>query len=308
MTATPMLLVPLRDPKTGQESGGICSSTVVSDSGLILTAAHCMNDCVKDAKNRVDDSFVDSEKKAHCQIFINGIQTDVTVKLIGRCSPDDLVQLVTEKKASLKTKRTLKYANCAVDDELAIIDPQNKDINSKCLPISFVSPEVGEALGTQGYPSKTTRQSTDQEIQGGPKDTPGEILTWSNGTRVISDTCDIEYRFHNQLVTEKAPLGVARQLRTRLIQTSIDIVPGSSGGPLLNEQGEVVGVASAFAAFSRTIDLQKPASANEFECRGSSFFTPLSRLKTMIAKQNPQLASQLKCETHRATKNADVNL
>ena len=62
-------------------------------------------------------------------------------------------------------------------------------------------------------------------------------------------------------------VGIISAIRSRWIQTDAQISPGSSGGPLLNLRGEVIGITSVgFGAGRSGPGLTRSTSANSARC------------------------------------------
>ena len=311
MSATPQLKLTVTDPTTHLSERVSCSSTIISDSGLILTAAHCLSGCVKDAKAKKNGAFVNSQHEIVCQVAVSGVETAATIKVMGHCPAPDIVEsIIAATHPDFQSEMSpAMRETCKNEDEIAIIEPIKKQTkNAHCLPLVFANPAVGEKLATQGYPARTHRLDGVDAHHGEAKDAPGGQLTWSTGARIESPTCHLRPQNPELDEGEDAPMETTDELRGRFLQTTVDFVKGSSGGPLLNSRGEVVGVASLINPFARELDPQKTLNPIAEECRGSTFFSPTTKIQSMIAKQAPQLFQQLKCEQHRAKEMGQVEL
>ena len=69
--------------------------------------------------------------------------------------------------------------------------------------------------------------------------------------------------------------GNVSAIQDSLIQTEAAVSPGNSGGPLFNDQGEVVGIASFIATNGQGSNLG-----------GGNFFVPVSVLKQFLQESN----------------------
>ncbi len=80
--------------------------------------------------------------------------------------------------------------------------------------------------------------------------------------------------------------GHRRQGQQTLIQMTASISPGSSGGPLLNERGEILGVTTASIKNGQNLNLAVPASEIVRILKASEGQTPLWRGKSMQMQED----------------------
>jgi len=88
---------------------------------------------------------------------------------------------------------------------------------------------------------------------------------------------------------------IRTDFKTPLFQITAPISPGSSGGPVINERGEVLGVATASIREGQALNFAVPAGIVEALRRA-----PISRLKF------PQLQPELECRQTDADRNSSL--
>ena len=123
------------------------------------------------------------------------------------------------------------------------------------------SSKAGENLFTVGYPIASQRSSSG----GAPaQDSDGDSLTFSHGQVVRNNpTCKINHTdSQGNIKQEQVPITNYNRYQG-FLQTTVDILPGNSGGALVNSQNEVIGVASRFA---------EGVQSSTQECVGGTFF------------------------------------
>jgi hypothetical protein len=262
-----------------------CSAGIVSDDGHILSQGHCLEKCLARAhlyKDSPDGSVVDKSKLANlkCTLSINDKKMEAHVLAINDCASFD--------EANFKTVTPvcngLDYVLLKVDaKDLADFTclKINKSVLARDTPVA--------ALHLPG--ERTLREAYRQGAHW--YDTNGKTQVMSLGNVIAPQrTCNLKIDPQDRGQPQPGPvaLGTARstdalmnyvQLGT-LVQTTVDILHGSSGGTLMNSQGQIVGTASMF------ISVQSHQSIM-MECEGSTFFTPLSAVWPDIQKRFPNL-------------------
>ncbi len=239
-----------------------CSGAVVSDQGHILTAGHCLENC-SDKKEVSKDRGIKARPQ-QCIVKIDGVETKVDVKLTSQCTFEEHQEAVTVHSPR----------RCTQFNEVAVILPPSGVTKKPCLSIAK-NYKMGERVYTIGYPSLTMRGERDSDGVS-QYASFGQIVPHSQKCLMIKNT------LVKDKLTDKDQPGefvnfdksFPPNMKMGAIQTTIDAVPGNSGGPLINSKGEIIAVAS-FA------DTQKN---NEFkQCQGSSFFSPVAGINHEVS-------------------------
>lgn len=252
--------------KAGQpaEKRGHCSGVYISKSRDILTAAHCFDHCL--FKNPL--SVGQNQTGKTCSVRINGEPTVVQVKVSSQCP---LEKTHDWKIARAFGKPTTGIpALCASQNDVAIVRPLSPLSRPfQCLPLQGQT-FLGENVFAVGHPGYSSR--SDERLY----DSDGKRAYYSRGSIVKKGHCALKQRWENTKSLNvdgiTYPLGSFVRLPNDVIavgqgklQSTVDLVEGSSGSPLINPRGEIVGIAS----FVFT-DAQGPLS----QCEGASFFEP----------------------------------
>ena len=179
-------------------------------------------------------------------------------------------------------------------EDFAVLHPKNKSAlgNFSCLPLAESKPNLQDGVFAITYPTSTGRAFGGVKDPN-EKDAPGGTLSLSSGQVVSKSTCTVKWKAQGPVQTVlygSAIQGKEMAMPASLlkwyggkIQTTVDFVPGSSGGPLLNSKGEIVGVVSTSMS-----GLQN----NYQECRGSTVFEPVPKMKDLNLKAP--------CKSHEA--------
>lgn len=253
---------------------GHCTGVYISQSRDILTAAHCIEACTF----RGPASLGQDHTGKTCRVRINGEPAVVQVQMMSQCT--------LNATYDVKIGRAMGGTNpaipeqCAHQADVAIVRP--KTLLSKkfsCLPMSK-DYQTNQKVFTVGYPGFSARSNYRTF------DSDGSQPYYSRGRIVKQRHCDLKQRAPASGPLEidgyRYPVGSAvaipREVSiagTGKIQTTVDIVGGSSGSPLLNTRGEIVGIASF--VFN---EAQGPTT----ECAGAAYFepAPVSRIPSNI--------------------------
>lgn len=267
-----------------------CGAAVVSDEGHLLTAAHCIRNCA-DSSYVKDQDLVDSKKDSQtpqkvprqCFVIVNDERMIVNVEL-SSCD-------------RIETQQQQLRPACSKIGDIAILKPLFPSTKlSGCLPISKKA-NLNEPVVAIGQPKPSQR---------GQNDSPGQTLMASFGRTIPPrNTCTMvqnadsfdqktgQLRPGSQvpLVLDQYNGSVSDYLKENvLVQTTVDLLSGNSGGPLINERGEVIGVAAS-------ID---PHRNNELKsCSGATFMAPLSQTEASALKAPGFDLNQLVCDKKR---------
>jgi hypothetical protein len=267
------------------EKRGHCSGVYVSKSRDILTAAHCFDHCLFKSPH----STGQNQAGKTCSVRINGEPTVVQVKVSSQCP--------LEKTHDWKIARALgKPTNgipalCASQNDIAIVRPLSPLRRPfACLPLQGQT-FLGENVFTIGHPGYSSR--SDERLY----DSDGKRAYYSRGSIVRKGHCALKQRWDStkNLSVDGVtyPVGSFVKLPNDVlaagsgkIQSTVDLVEGSSGSPLINVRGEIVGIAS----FVFT-DAQGPLS----QCEGASFFEPAANAVSAMRASGRFPASTNEC-------------
>lgn len=261
---------------------GRCSGSFISDEAHVLLASHCLDHCAKKSLEYRHHQLHDSMT---CLVTINGVQTQAKVELMSPCSRDEVL---LGQMVSLMNPKASRGAKCDEYTDLAILKPLKMPDDYNCLAMSDRDPNGAENLRLLSTPARTER---------GYRDADGKSLQLSEGQVLESDKCmakaaiSVMNRLLLSKVIEEMPINplVLKYARSwKLWQTTVDLYSGSSGGPLLNKNSEIVAVASSMAG---------PVQGKESECKGATFFQPVSGLADAAKAWGGSFKlDQLKCE------------
>lgn len=268
-----------------------CSGAVVSDQGHIMTAGHCFENCSATKEKELNpyeaySSLANSYnakkvRPSKCIAKIDGVETTVDVKLTSACSFE-------EHQAAAGHNPPQKCSNF---NEVAVVLPQMKLMNKNCLPLA-PSYKVGDRVYTIGYPSRTDRGERDSDGHS-QYASFGEIIPYSQKCMILKNTWDADKRRKVEQPGDLVDFDsfLNSEMKYCAIQTTVDVVPGNSGGPLINQNGEIIAVGS----FG---DTQKN---NEYKlCRGSTFFSPISGINSTVSHFVSDFKlSDLVCKEHK---------
>ena len=260
----------LDTPFDGKETEG-CSAVIISDSGLMLTASHCLDSCRFLASGK---PFKRSTEKQICKFIIRNVLQEVEVLKAATCPLKMKMDYL--EKSDLERKAAKEFPESCHGSQImdyALIQPLNKKLLSKfgCVSVAKRPAAIRESVFLLSYPRATFRAKNERpEAQ----DSEGFRLMFSAGKVIESPKCVTSKApgFFSRLINGAKKISEEHYLEfldlfgaslNSYIQTTVDAVVGSSGGPLFNLQGEVVAVTSL--------------SGSEFqdeknECRGSTFF------------------------------------
>jgi hypothetical protein len=264
-----------------------CGGAIISDEGHILTAAHCVRNCSHHSFVKAQD-FRDAKTGAstpqtvprQCFLIMNGERMVADVLLSG-CEESD-------------TQNRRKDSSCSKMGDVAILKPLFQPLRFPgCLPLAKQVKDH-EPLLAVGQPLKSLR---------GTHDSPGHELVVSFGSAIPArGTCYLRLTQPSShpsgspgtklpLVLEKYQGDILRFLsENTLVQTTVDLLPGNSGGPLINAKGEIVGVAAA---------IDPDRNNTHQSCEGSTFMAPVTSAEASSLRTADFQIQKLKCEKGR---------
>lgn len=261
---------------------GHCSGVYISNSRDILTASHCFEDCVFRSPSDVGQNHVGKT----CSVRINGEPAVVQIKAMSRCP------LVTAQDAKI-SKVLGRYianvpSNCEKENDLAVVRPlSNLRKPFSCLPTQNHT-FTGQTVFSVGYPGYSSRSGDRQ------KESDGKASYYARGRILDRGECVLRKRWDTtpelQMDGIKYPVGSVVPMPPEVlvagqgkIQSSVDVIEGSSGSPLINSHGEIVGIASFIF-----MDAQGPLS----QCEGASYFEPVGNLSDRLKSSGRVHASE----------------
>lgn len=235
-----------------------CAGAIVSDEGHIITANHCLDQC-SDGLSKGPRQ----DRPERCIAEIDGHRTIVDVKVTSHCSFREHMGAALGKGP----------AKCNSFNDVAIVVPRTKLPPRPCLPVAMQFKE-GEAVYTIGHPVQSRRGKNDSD---GRRlySSFGEIIRPQDQCVMVQNGSSVEKEKGINQPGSSVRLEGLQGLTSGTIQTTVDLLPGNSGGPLVNERGEVIAIASFIEG-----------SKNNFlrECRGATFFSPVSGIHPTVSK------------------------
>ena len=256
-----------------------CSAVIISDTGVMLTASHCLDECRFESDGsptRTDQDGRQVEMPAtDCRISTGQESFTIEILKANSCAMGKKVGM-----PGVTVDRNQLAANCRDDDlsDLAIIRPVSVDSlgDFRCLPTAEKHAALNGFVFAMGYPRETFRR---EFARTDARDSNGSDLAVTSGHVIESVICEQTWRARNWIsrklwgdsgTQEKYIPRAFHDYISKFIQSDIDTTHGLSGGPLLNEKGEVLGVVSW------TIDdLQN----ERHQCKGATFVQPLGNWK-----------------------------
>lgn len=263
---------------------GRCSGSIVSDEGHILTAAHCVDRC-----NNKFQNTGDRVENLICDLEIGERAYRYKVEMLRLCKHESFMEVVQEKLRFPQDQLSESKQRCFDSPDLALLSPITPlDFEYSCLQISPKDAKLRESVVAVTYPLATRRDLPKNSVE---YNSNGEDLWVSRGQIVNQDYCNLANMGSIDVSLDfTAALNV---MKSNYLQTTVDIMPGSSGGPLLNATGEIIGVASFMSEHN----------SEKQECRGATLFAPARHGLEKLEEQGYAYPwRDLKCSSRAATK------
>ena len=258
-----------------------CSGSFVSDGGAILTGAHCVETCAH---------------RGACSIEVNDDVREYRILLTSRCDSAQFSSFFARVSADPAAVNS-SLEPCATQTDLALLVPAIPFAPDRCLQMSSRTVAVGEAVATGGFPATTSRNSL------------AYGLRFAEGTRVHRDWCSVRSPAgaeRSRVWLTDPPQVRGLSLSPHFMQTTVDVYVAASGGPLFDEGGLVVGVASYFinhGLADRQGESYLPAHTAAQECAGAEFYASLDALPGMASLAGVRAeVEKLTCREHRASR------
>jgi hypothetical protein len=239
----------------------------LSDEGHVLTASHCLNSCFgaqsSERLTEILSARPGQPLQLTCPFIIDGQSVNAEVVVSQRCRLEN----VRDGRPADNDLNQLSECHVSAGD-VTILKVPNEVLRSRpCLPMNFNPPNHGSDVIAMGSPLRTNRRHY------GARNADGRSFYFSTGQIINSDQCTLkESPWSSNLRTLRPalPPAVARLRNPRYFQMSADIESGSSGGPVLNSNLEIIGVASSTLT---------PHSGGHLECAGAQIASSLSGLE-----------------------------
>ncbi len=268
------------DDKNGQWVDK-CSASVISDSGKILTNAHCVEDCVFKAAlyTQTDEGTVVNKeglKDLICTAKINNVETKFKILAMSDCR--DKVDAARLKYYPNKICNGLDYA---------VLQPLINTIALHCMKHNYEKLSADKKIATIGFPKETYRHvfvKTARDSDGLSQQMSfGKTLDFQPYCYLRNDSLGF-FDSGKRPFAEKLAVFNKKMVNTgNVMQSSLDQINGSSGGPIFNDHGEIVGiVAYGLPGLNVNSDIR--------QCDGSTFFIPLSAIISDVKKRFPDLS------------------
>lgn len=223
-----------------------CSASVVSDHGHVLTAGHCLENCLRPQRVFDGDAPVSAASLIGitCNVRINGQVFKLPVVATSGCPGQG------------------RFGPRCSGYDYAVLDASAlKDQLGACIPVSSSNGRPTDKALALSYPEANERTFAKGEKQ---NLAAHEKLASIGQIIETKETClkdGVETRFTPNFPYTTLKRWIHDQT---YLQTDIDILRGSSGAGLVNTSGELVGIASLY-----NIGVHNKAQ----ECKGSTFFT-----------------------------------
>lgn len=273
--------------KNGKRAA-LCSGSFISDKGDLLTASHCLDSCRSENWSKFD-----------CSVKLDGQPANISILLADRCLAEFWNNSATG-------------CDKLVHTDLAILRVSQLPQNFSCLHLSLEKPSSGK-VKLVGFPTKTTRSGNSNE------DSDGMSQYISEGEILHSDSCTIkslgpqveklyaDKKYYRDLkIGDQLPIASYELDRLKnFIQISNSMMVGNSGGPLLNEQNEIIGVASYIPAFSvakgHAFSWDTYEAIHHIDCAGAGAVEPTEKLQVALDNfGSKESAKNFRCETYLA--------
>jgi hypothetical protein len=248
-----------------------CSSSVVSDSGNLLSAGHCIDDCMAAFKQTKviigmggdpELSAFDTTKngvpsKFSCAGFIDGRLTTFEVLAAKYC----------RMLAKGRNPSSTMEKNCSREPDFAMLRPNPAlGRDTPCIKSSSGKDSLGKQILAIGHPNATRRARENPRA----RDSDGRSSYASFGEVVRKTECQT-----TGIIPQTLDLEEVLESKTNHLQISADIVPGNSGGGVVTfNPVRVIG------------NVSSSSNDAEISCPGASFATSNDQMRKAIRPQD----------------------
>lgn len=269
----------LRISAIGTEKDSYCSASLVSKNGHILLASHCLDSCryrwdaERPDKTNANSLFEfipkSSRSEKVCSMQVNGVKVEVQVIAMNPCPIENMYADFMEKKPVRK--------ECLESNDTAIVQvPRDLIPATQCVEISWDKPPLNAPVTALGFPIRTQRKMSDAG------DSNGVNSFGSFGKIVRQNHCNLDNSNVRQKMDSKI-IDWRNALGENVIQSTADIVQGSSGGPLVNDKGQIIAVTSGYISSRH---------GEESTCEGNSLFSGVRNLDQSLKRWNANLKKE----------------
>ena len=254
------------------------TAVMVSSDGKFLMTSHQLEHCFAEKGLYDGDGYIHQVPEGLACRFMStdGITRSFKVKFAQPCKAMVAINLSQDILAGRlqADQLTGKQRLCLESKDIALVENMSSQ-NWAVSCLSHSRTELfapGTRVATIGAANATSRR--------GLKNTEGKYMTALFGEIVNRDDCFNHYGPDERDYMVAADVGSdikpQKKLLRGYVQTDLLINQGSSGGPALNQNGEVIGIIAA--------SLVSPKySASTSPCVGGTFIVPLSELKKTAA-------------------------
>lgn len=309
--------ITLYPEESDEDISGRCSAARISQKGHIVSALHCFEDCLKES-GALKEISTKLETEAHvsylsrsdqpfqwryCKVNVEGYGIlDFKISAFGECSPDSLrdsLRKIPKLKSEDRAKKLREI--CSSDNDFIVL--QSEKLSGKNCLISAKSPTLGTKVFGAGFPMPTARRNNKNSDGESLYITPGRVIEQNYCVKAIHKSEIKKFsQSPTQLLTMDFPLisslgysakdyefkridfNKAFHNETegvKLIQVTSDAVPGSSGGPLVENSGKILGIASLI--YDAETDRSTFGGNQAHKCTGSAFYLPIETIQEKIS-------------------------
>lgn len=249
------------------------SSVRISDKGHLLMSSHQLEVCFAE-QGLYKNGFIEkSSQDIICEIAIDGSRFKAKVLMARSCDENTASNLTKRYQKNPFTPLSDEIKRCLSGADIAIVQlqPNGDPIVADCLPMNLQRQPLGTKIMLASYPQKTTRPRV--------ANSDGREQFASFGKIIDQPYCT------DNLNNDTTSIEAIKYLLPREYQVDIASYKGSSGGPYINEKGEIV-----------AIHIASISPQENVTCRGSAFATPTSLIMdTANAWRNDLKWDEIQC-------------
>lgn len=246
--------------KTDVEYGANCSSVILSNDGYVATNIHCLRLCLEKVWGMHDPQL--EQISFMKEGFFNGTFFPDRVPSQLRC-PKYAMDAYELKRYGLKDPQVIwmgrgrhthnqEKVTELSQDEFSMFKDLTEDVailkfegsnSASCLPVSPRVPQAGSQVWLLGYPADTRRGSKFSRLSvsyGRVRQSVFEDPIYQSQANNLQESVRSLFWEREERVWD----------RPHILSSSADAYSGSSGGPLVDAHGELVGIVFALSSLS----------------------------------------------------------